>query len=663
MAFQVSPGVQVTEKDLTNVIPAVATSIAGIVIAAQKGPVGEITAIASEEELVSVFGQPQSDSNQFEDWFCAANYLGYSNALRVVRAQSDVKNACESGKTAILIKSTDDYTNNYNAGQADTGLYNARTAGSWGNSLQVSVCPSAAEFEQTFSGGENTAGVVETALDGGATQVVVDNSGGSGFNVGDIINFGEADGGEYKVTAINADTLTFERFGSANTEGGIRTPGTGVIADTTDIRRRWEYYDLFTSAPGTSDYVKDRSGVNTADELHIVVIDEDGAITGAPGTVLETYEGLSKLSDAKKADGSTNYYRDVLYNQSQYIYNMDHPSGGAGTGYGGTVLAQGTTIFGASGAESIHTVSLVNGADDYAVTSGEKKSGFDLMKDTETVEITLLMNGKEIDGTNGTDAINAIDMATDRKDTVAFVSPPSSAVVGVASEVTQTANVKTFMDKMPSSSYGFLDSGYKYMYDKYNDSFRFVPLNGDMAGLCARTDLVADSWFSPGGFNRGQVRGVVKLAYNPQKANRDILYKARVNPVVSFPGQGTVLFGDKTAQAKPSAFDRINVRRLFITLEKAISTAAKFQLFEFNDEFTRADFRNQVEPFLRDVQGRRGVTDFLVVCDSTNNPGSVVDRNEFVADIFIKPARSINFISLNFIATKTGVAFSEVVGA
>jgi len=500
-------------------------------------------------------------------------------------------------------------------------------------------------------------------LDGGATSFVADNNGGTGYNVGDIINFGEADGGEYKVTGISSHTITFERFGSANTEGGIRTPGTGVIADNQNVRRRWEFYDLFTSAPGTSDYVKDRSGVNTADELHIVVIDEDGAITGAPGTVLETFEGLSKLSDAKKTDGSTNYYRDVLYNQSQYIYNMDHVAGNAGTGYGGTVLAQSTTIFGASGAEAIHTVSLVNGADDYGITSGEKKSGFDLMKDTETVEITLLMNGKEIDGTNGTDAINAIDMATDRKDTVAFVSPPSSAVVGVTSEVTQTANVKTFMDKMPSSSYGFLDSGYKYMYDKYNDVYRFVPLNGDMAGLCARTDLVADSWFSPGGFNRGQVRGAVKLAYNPQKANRDILYKARVNPVCSFPGQGTVLFGDKTAQSKPSAFDRINVRRLFITLEKAISTAAKFQLFEFNDEFTRAGFRNQVEPFLRDVQGRRGVTDFLVVCDSTNNPGSVVDRNEFVADIFIKPARSINFISLNFIATKTGVAFSEVVGA
>ena len=660
MAFQVSPGVQVTEKDLTNVIPAVATSIAGIVMAAQKGPVGEITAISSEEELASIFGKPQSSGNQFEDWFCAANYLGYGNALRVVRAESGLKNAGTSG-TPILIKSTTDYDNNYRADQSSTGDYNARTAGSWGNSIKVSVCPSAAEFEQTFSGGEDTAGVVETALNGGATVFEADNSGGSGYNVGDIINFGEADGGEYKVTAINSNNITFERFGSANTEGGIRTPGTGVIPDNQNVRRRWEFYDLFTTAPGTSDYVKDRSGVNTGDEMHIVVIDEDGEITGTPGEILETFEGVSKLSDAKKADGSTNYYRDVLYNQSAYIYNMNHPSGGAGTGWGNNIVTQSTTLFGNS--QTIQSISLTGGSDDYVITSGEKKSGFDLMKDTETVEITLLMNGREIDATNGTDAINAIDMATDRKDTVAFVSPPADAVVGVSSEVTQTANVKTFMDKMPSSSYGFLDSGYKYMYDKYNDTFRYVPLNGDMAGLCARTDLVADAWFSPGGFNRGQVRGVVKLAYNPQKANRDILYKARVNPVCSFPGQGTVLFGDKTSQTKPSAFDRINVRRLFIVLEKAISTAAKFQLFEFNDEFTRAGFRNQVEPFLRDVQGRRGITDFLVVCDSTNNPGSVIDRNEFVADIFIKPARSINFISLNFIATKTGVAFSEVVGA
>ena len=335
---------------------------------------------------------------------------------------------------------------------------------------------------------------------------------------------------------------------------------------------------------------------------------------------------------------------------------MDHPS--VNTGYGNTAAAQGTTLFTAL-SEVITSVSLDAGVDDYALTAGEIKDGIDRFKDSETVDLNLFICGKA----DSTKAGNAMDMCTDRKDAVAFVSPELSDVVNVANEVTQTSNVKAFFDALTSTSYGMFDSGYKYTYDKYNDTYRYIPLNGDMAGLCARTDLVADSWFSPGGFNRGQIRGVVKLAYNPQKANRDILYRARINPVCSFPGQGTILFGDKTAQSKPSAFDRINVRRLFITIEKAISTASKFQLFEFNDEFTRAGFRNMVEPFLRDVQGRRGITDFLVVCDESNNPGSVIDRNEFVADIFVKPARSINFISLNFIATKTGVAFSEVVGA
>ena len=256
-----------------------------------------------------------------------------------------------------------------------------------------------------------------------------------------------------------------------------------------------------------------------------------------------------------------------------------------------------------------------------------------------------------------------MDIATGRKDCVAFVSPARADVVGVANAITQTNNVKSFAEGLPSTSYAVIDSGYKYMYDRYNDVYRFVPLNGDTAGLCARTDSIADAWFSPGGFNRGQIRGAVKLAFNPNQAQRDDLYKGRINPVVSFPGQGTVLFGDKTAQLKPSAFDRINVRRLFIVLEKAVSTAAKFQLFEFNDEFTRAQFRNLVEPFLRDVQGRRGLTDFSVICDDTNNTGDVIDRNEFRADIYIKPNRSINFIQLNFVATRSGVAFSEVAGS
>jgi phage tail sheath protein FI len=663
MAFQVSPGVQVTEKDLTNVVPAVATSIAGIVMAAQKGPTDTITAIASEEELVAVFGEPQSTSNQFEDWLAAASFLGYGNALRVVRPASAAVNACVSG-TALLIKGTGHYsdgdgtTGPYSDGSASVGQWAARSAGAWGNTLKVSMCPSASEFEETFSGNEDTLGVVETAGAVGDTTLAVDNAGGSSgaagakYNVGDIIYLQETDGSEYKVTAITGDNLTIERYGTTNTAGGLRS----IIADATNVRRRWEYYDQFDGAPGTSTFVADRTGVSTADEMHIIITDENGNITGVPKTILEKWTGLSKVSDARASDGSASYYSDAIYNGSQYIFWMDHPS--VSTGYGNTADAQGSTLYSAA-AEVITSTQLSSGADDYALTEGEMKDGIDRFKDTETVDLNLFICGK----CTSTKAGNALDMCTDRKDAVAFISPEISDVVNVATEVTQTANVKGFFDALTSTSYGMFDSGYKYTYDKYNDSYRWVPLNGDMAGLCARTDLVADAWFSPGGFNRGQVRGVVKLAYNPQKANRDILYRSRINPVCAFPGQGTILFGDKTAQSKPSAFDRINVRRLFIVLEKAISTAAKFQLFEFNDEFTRAGFRNMVEPFLRDVQGRRGVTDFLVVCDDTNNPGSVVDRNEFVADIFVKPARSINFISLNFIATKTGVAFSEVAGA
>ena len=663
MAFQVSPGVQVTEKDLTNVVPAVATSIAGIVMATQKGPTDTITAIASEEELVAIFGEPQSDSNQFEDWMAAAAFLGYGNALRVVRPSSGAVNACVTG-TALLIKGTGHYsdgdgtTGPYNDGSANVGQWVARSAGAWGNALKVAMCPSASEFEEIFSGAEDTLGVVETAGAVGDTTIALDYGSGTAgdagakYNVGDIIYLQEADGSEYKVTAIATDSLTIERYGTANTAGGLRS----IIADATDVRRRWEYYDQFDGAPGTSTFATDRTGVATADEIHIIVVDETGGITGVPKTIIEKWSGVSKLSDARASDGSANYYLDAIFSGSQYIFWMDHPT--VSTGYGNTAATQGTTLFSAL-SEVITTHTLVTGADDYALSEGEMKDGIDRFKDTETVDLNLFIAGKA----SSTKAGNALDMCTDRKDAVAFISPEISDVVNVANETTQTSYVKGFFDALTSTSYGMFDSGYKYTYDKYNDTYRWVPLCGDMAGLCARTDLVADAWFSPGGFNRGQVRGVVKLAYNPQKANRDILYRSRINPVCAFPGQGTILFGDKTAQSKPSAFDRINVRRLFIVLEKAISTAAKFQLFEFNDEFTRAGFRNMVEPFLRDVQGRRGVTDFLVVCDDTNNPGSVVDRNEFVADIFVKPARSINFISLNFIATKTGVAFSEVAGA
>ena len=659
MAFQVSPGVLVTEKDLTNIVPAVSTSSGGIVLTAAKGPIDEITTISSENELVDNFGKP--NASNFEEWFSAANFLGYGNNLKVVRPITGVVNACVSG-TAIIIKNTTDYTDNYNTGQAAVGSWAAREAGTLGNSLQVSMCTNSTAFgPHTMSG--NLVADASAAI--GDTTISVDD--GTQMQVGDILEFGDTSvytstpsGFYYKITGISTNLLTIARFNPATgtTEtGGLRH----AVVDNAVIRRHWEYYFNFANAPTTTDDVSDAGG--SLDELHIAVIDEDGEISGTTGTILETFEGLSQASDAKTSTGASNYYRDVLYSQSKYIYWMDHESTLANAGSakkGQTFDQQGTGDF------TVFRASLASGTDDYSITNAEVATAYEKFDDAENVDLSLLICGPSqtgADATGDTKATAVMDIATSRKDCVAFISPARADVVGVTNAISQTANVKSFAEGLPSTSYASIDSGYKYMFDKYNDVYRYVPLNGDIAGLCARTDSVADAWFSPGGFNRGQIRGAIKLAFNPNQTQRDDLYKARVNSVVSFPGQGTVLFGDKTAQSKPSAFDRINVRRLFIVLEKAISTAAKFQLFEFNDEFTRAQFRNLVEPFLRDVQGRRGITDFSVVCDDTNNTGDVIDRNEFRADIFVKPVRSINFIQLNFIATRSGVAFSEVAGS
>jgi phage tail sheath protein FI len=386
------------------------------------------------------------------------------------------------------------------------------------------------------------------------------------------------------------------------------------------------------------------------DELHFVVIDTDGSINGTKDEVLEVYEKVSKASDSKDAGGSNNFYPEVIYRKSSFIYWGDHNSNGTNWG-----SAKANTTFTDVSAPFSHTFT---GGVDGTVTDGVRKTAFEYFQDGESVDVGLIMAGNASANLIG----DLMTIAENRKDCVVFASPQRSDVVNIASAINQTNNVLTFFNTIRSSSYVIFDSGYKYMYDRYNDVYRYVPLNGDMAGLSARTDLTNDAWFSPAGLNRGIIRGAVKLAYNPNKTQRDELYRARVNPVVSFPGQGIILFGDKTGLTTPSAFDRINVRRLFIVLEKAIATASKFQLFEFNDEFTRANFRNIVEPFLREVQGRRGITDFLVVCDETNNTGEVIDRNEFIAEIFIKPARSINFITLQFIATRTGVSFDEVAG-
>ena len=700
MAFLVSPGVQVKEVDLTNVVPAVATSIGAIAGAFEKGPVSEVTSISSEEELVKIFGKPKNTSNQFETFYSAANFLQYSEALRVVRAESGVLNAT-AGSTGLLIRNTEHYLESFADGQGSVGEWAARTAGIHGNSLGVSICSDATDYEQTA--------VTTTSAEESAGQTTISVTDASVFGVGDIVNFGESNNEEYEVTQVNdsgsSDTIVIKLKDDPNGAGLQNT-----ISSGTNIRRRWRFYDLFDAAPGTSSFAT-QNGRGTSDELHIVVYDRQGLISGfdvdsngnRTNGVLETFANLSKNNTAKSPQGDSIYYPDVIYRQSEFVYWMDHNTGGTnwGTDVDGTTggdllldgtdssstdagdkvlldstdggsdsgdnidLEDGTSGYAGLGAPTISNLS--GGTDDYAVTAGELEIAYDRFEDTESLDVNLIIGGKgggagDSQSTQDTHVTMLTALVEKRKDCVAFVSPFRSATVGLSSSTTQTDNVINAFDQCPSSSYVVFDSGYKYMYDKYNDVFRFVPLNGDIAGLCANTDQVADSFFSPAGFNRGRIRGAIKLSYNPNKAERDRLYRARVNPVVNFAGQGVTLFGDKTALNKPSAFDRINVRRLFLLLEKAIATAAKFQLFEFNDEFTRAQFRNLVEPFLRDVQGRRGITDFSVVADATNNTGEVIDRNEFVADIFVKPSRSINFITLSFVATRTGVAFSEVGG-
>ena len=700
MAFLVSPGVQVKEIDLTNVVPAVATSIGAIAAPFEKGPVSEVTNISSEEQLVKIFGKPQTTSNAYESWFTASSFLAYTNQLNVVRVESGLLNAT-AGSTGLLIRNTDHYLESFADGQGSVGEWAARTAGTHGNSVGVSICSSANNYSQDA--------VTTTSAEESAGQTTISVSDASVFSVGDIVNFGETDGHEYEVTTVNdsgsSDTIVIKLKDNVNGEGLQST-----ISSGTNIRRRWRFYDLFDAAPGTSQYATDNDR-GTLDEIHIVVYDVTGKISGfsvdangnRTNAVLETFANLSVNNNAKGPQGDSIFYPDVIYRQSEFVYWMDHNTSGtnwgtdidgtsdgdilldghsATEGAGDKLLLDGTdsdstdngdNIDLEDGSSSYAVLSLPTrselsgGTDDYAVTAGELKTAYDRFADAESLDINLVLGGRgggagDTASSQDTHVTMLTNFVESRKDCVAFVSPYRSATVSVNSSLTQTDNVITAFDLCPSSSYVVFDSGYKYMYDKYNDLFRFVPLNGDTAGLCANTDQVQDAWFSPAGFNRGRVRNAIKLSYNPSQAERDRLYRARINPVVNFSGQGVTLFGDKTALSKPSAFDRINVRRLFLVLEKAIATAAKFQLFEFNDEFTRAQFRNLVEPFLRDVQGRRGITDFSVVADASNNTGEVIDRNEFVADIFVKPSRSINFITLSFVATRTGVAFSEVGG-
>jgi len=671
MSFLSSPGVHVREIDLTGIIPSVATTVGAIAMPAQKGPSGSIVTIGSEQDLLSIFGKP--NSSNFEWWFTAANFLQYSDQLKVVRPTSGHLNAGQA--SGVLVRDDDHYLDAYwsetGDGQVTSNDWYARSAGTWGNSIGVQICPSATAYSQDL-GTNNLTAAAESA---GDTVVAVDDADSTGyaFNVGDLISFSSTttgtamtflagdEGNEYQIVSISSNDLTIRLAGDPN--------GAGLQADIPDnsfIRRRWGFYNLFDGAPGTSAWATENArGGN--DEMHIVVYDTTGDITGydydvagqATNAVIERWGNVSKNPVAKNAQGGGNYYVDLIFRGSEYIYWGDHLA--AGTNWGTDT----TTVY--TAVNTVDIATLTGGTDDYAVSNGELKIAYDVFADTETIDINLVLSGPSSGVANtaaGMDTHGTMitDLCELRKDCVGFISPYRAATVGVSSSITQTANVLSGFDLLPSSSYIVYDSGYKYMYDKYNDTYRYVPMNGDTAGLCANTDKVADPWYSPAGYNRGNVRGAIKLSYNPKNSERDQLYRSRVNPVTNFPGQGVILFGDKTALSKPSAFDRINVRRLFLVLEKAIATASKYQLFEFNDEFTRASFRNMVEPFLRDVQGRRGIFDFKVVCDSTNNTGEVIDRNEFIGDIYIKPARSINFITLNFVAVRTGVAFNEVIG-
>ena len=568
MAFQLSPGVNVSEIDLTTVVPAVGTTEGALVGDFTWGPVNEIRTISSEVELVNTFGKPNSDN--FTDFFTAANFLSYARNLKVVRATGTSSRNATSNGSSILIENELDYLENHSDGANTSGVWAAKYPGTLGNSIKVSL----------FAGSGNT-------------------------------------------TAFGA----------------------------------WSYNGYFDSVPGTSTYASNNGAVN--DEMHIAVIDTTGAISGTANTVIERFAFVSAASDAKLEDGTSNYYKDAINNRSRYIWWLAHPDGGLGltlsSNNWGSVANTGR-VFGSS--NTVYTTTLANGVLSGAATA-DITAGYDKFRNSDEVDISLVMTSDHPSAVVQHVVDNVVEY---RKDSVAFVSPSRETVIdNIGDEMTDTIAYKnTTINR--STSYAVMDCNWKYQYDKYNDTYRWVPLNGDIAGLCVRTDFERDAWFSPAGFNRGQIRNVVRLAWNPDKTDRDELYKAGINPVVSFAGEGTILYGDKTMLSKPSAFDRINVRRLFIVLEKAIARAAKFSLFEFNDAFTRAQFVSLVEPFLRDVQGRRGIYDFRVVCDETNNTPEVIDRNEFIGDIYIKPARSINFIQLNFVAVRTGVSFDEVVG-
>ena len=713
-----SPGLVVREVDLTIGRVDTATTKAGAIVAPfQKGPVNEPTTIENEQDLIDNFGEPLDIDKHYEYWLTASSYLSYGGILSVVRSDDDdLKNATDDGSPEIKILSSQDYNNKgYDLNHLSNSIVAARNPGSWANGIKVAIIDGKADQQivagittltvgigvtQAVPTGTVLPGVGSTTLLDGYFKGIITEVSGATIGVKFVAHVSAAGietskdyqpGGVYE---FNSGVISYGM--SANTGGGSTTTA-GTPIDWFDqqsitLSNSTVKWNTLAERPGTSSYAAARSSRH--DEVHVVVIDDKGEVTGNAGTVLEKHLGLSKAKDAEFSAGSPSYWRKYLYNNSNQIFGMGGPTA-ASSGitttsfeFGGftretdnawdqdaqgiTYAGSGVTTLTLTGGKNYNGMTGIQTAGAMNASVGGITAGYDLFENKEEFDVDFLIMGSANYPQHEAQAIanKLISIAELRKDVVAFISPYRGAFLNDSAVGTGTLNsaaditdnVVGYYAPITSSSYAVFDSGYKYMFDRFSDTFRYVPLNGDIAGTCARNDIINFPWFSPAGTARGGILNAVKLAYTPNQTQRDVLYGNRINPVIFSPGAGIVLFGDKTGFGKASAFDRINVRRLFIFLEEAISAAARDQLFEFNDEITRTNFVNIVEPFLRDVQSKRGIFDFRVVCDETNNTAAIIDSNEFIADIFIKPARSINFIGLTFVATRTGISFDEVIG-
>jgi hypothetical protein len=712
-----SPGIVVREIDLTTGRTTPSSNKIGAIVAPfAKGPINVPILIENENDLLKNFGEPYSTDKHYEHWLTASSYLAYGGSLRVVRANdTDLRNGSIGTSTSVKIDSLENYNElNYDENTLSGVVVAARNPGSWSNGVRVAIIDSKAD--QILTGiattslslqvGYGVTQAISSVLPGAGTTSVLDGylkgiitEVGSGRVSVKVLSHVSAGNTETQVDYQLSGIYAFSNTGSV----AIHTNGQATSYGSTSYTSRLDWFDqqtlgLTTSssinwnniapAPGTSAFAAARN--SRFDEVHIVVIDALGSVTGNAGTILEKHLSLSKASDAEFSVGNPSYWRKYLASNSSYIFGLGAPAGIVTTGYssgftlasdvgwdqdtdGIIFAATGSSTNALGGGKDYSGISSITSSGSLSATLAKLSEGYDLFENTDNYTVDFLLMGSAAYDINTTQALanKLISVAELRKDAIAFISPyrgatltdtSSQNTITVRSSADITDKILEFYAPITSSSYTIFDTGYKYTYDRFANTFRYVPLNGDIAGLCARNDINNFPWYSPAGTTRGAILNAVKLPYNPSKSQRDRLYSNRVNPVIFSPGSGIVLFGDRTALAKSSAFDRINVRRLFIYLEDAISQAAKDALFEFNDEITRTNFVNTIEPFLRDVQAKRGVFDYVVVCDETNNTAAVIDNNEFVADIYIKPARSINFIGLNFVATKTGVDFEEVIG-